>query len=126
MAFSTGTVTNTRDVGTAASNIVVNTRNLDAVNPVTVVVEIFASVNSSTFYTAYLTSYIVPPNSYNVREFFIAGNVAYEVQINLTSSVPTPNVLMSVFGINEFGNLVTEQRYAQSELSLIPALSPVM
>ncbi|MFS0838806.1 hypothetical protein [Paenibacillus sp. 1P03SA] len=125
MPFSTGVITNTRDAGTASSNIVMNVRNLDVTNPVTVTVQIFASVNSTTFYTAYLISYVVPANSYNVREFFIAGNVAYEVQIN-TASVTTPNALLSVFGIDGFGNLVTDQRILQSELSFISSLSPVM
>ncbi|MFE4571134.1 hypothetical protein [Paenibacillus chitinolyticus] len=125
MPFSTGVITNTRDFGTASSNIVMNVRNLDTTNPVTVTVQIFASVNSTTFYTAYLISYVVPANSYNVREFFIAGNISYEVQIN-TTSVVTPNALLSLFGIDGFGNLVTDQRILQSELSFISSLSPVM
>ncbi|QHW30130.1 hypothetical protein GZH47_04265 [Paenibacillus rhizovicinus] len=124
MPFSTGIVTNTRDFGTAASNIVVNARNLDTVNPVTVMVQIFASVDSDTFYTAYLNSFDVPANSYEVLTFFIAGNVAYEVQISL--SADPPSTLMSVVGIDEFGNLVTDQQYPQSQLSFITALSPIM
>ncbi|MVO98388.1 hypothetical protein [Paenibacillus lutrae] len=124
MPYSTGTITNTRAVGTASSNVVMNVRNLDTVNPVTITVEIFASVNSTTFYTAYLTTYVVPANAYDVREFFIAGNVAYEVQINPVSTV-TPNVLLSVFGIDGSGNLVTDQRILQSELSFINSLSPI-
>ncbi|GKS12736.1 hypothetical protein YDYSY3_37360 [Paenibacillus chitinolyticus] len=125
MPFSTSTITNTRDVGTASSNIVINVRNLDTANPVTVTVHVLASVNSTTFYTAYLVTYVVPANSYNVREFFIAGNVTYEVQIN-TTSVAIPNVLLSVFGIDGSGNLVTDQRILQSELSFISSLSPIM
>ena len=124
MPFSTGTVTNTRAVGTAASNIVVSTRNLDVANPVTVTLHIFASVDSSTFYTAYLTFYNVPADSYDVREFFIAGNVAYEVQINVSSD--PPSTLMTVVGIDESGNLVTGQRYAQEDLNFIVSLTPVM
>ncbi|SEP17965.1 hypothetical protein [Paenibacillus sp. OV219] len=122
MALSTGVITNTRDFGTASSNIVVSTRNFDLVNPVTIMLEVFASVDSSLFYTAYLTSYVVPANSFDVREFFIAGNVAYEVQLD-SSSV---NVLFTVCGINEFGNLVEDQRYSHSELNVIPALGPSM
>ncbi|WP_317955182.1 hypothetical protein [Paenibacillus chitinolyticus] len=103
----------------------INVRNLDTANPVTVTVHVLASVNSTTFYTAYLVTYVVPANSYNVREFFIAGNVTYEVQIN-TTSVAIPNVLLSVFGIDGSGNLVTDQRILQSELSFISSLSPIM
>ncbi|MFD2332661.1 hypothetical protein ACFSR7_25685 [Cohnella sp. GCM10020058] len=125
MAFSTGTVTNTRDFNTAASNIVLNVRNLDLTTPVSIIVSVFASVDSDTFYTAYMLSYDVPANSYDVRTFFIGGNVAYEVQIDMFST-SLPNTLTSVYGIDEFGNLVTDQRFAPSELSFIPALSPSM
>ncbi|WP_116189466.1 hypothetical protein [Paenibacillus taihuensis] len=52
----------------------------------TIVAEIFASVDSSIFYTAYLLSYVVPADSYDVREFFIAGNVTYEVQLDAQST----------------------------------------
>ncbi|SEO93180.1 hypothetical protein [Paenibacillus sp. OV219] len=126
MPFTTGVVTNTRDFGTAAAYIVVNIRNLDITNAATIEVQIFASVDSSLFYTLDLVAYVVPANSYNVREFFIEGNVAYEVQILATGTLLTPNVVMSVYGINEFGNMVTEQRFAQTELSFIPSLSPSM
>ncbi|CAI6084124.1 hypothetical protein [Cohnella sp. JJ-181] len=123
MPYSTGTVTNTRDFGTAASNIVLNVRNLDTSLPVSVIVKIFASVDSDAFYTAYVSSFDVPVNSYDIRTFFIAGNVAYEVQIYV-GSITTPNALLSVYGIDEFGNLVTDQRFTQAEMSTIPFLSP--
>ncbi|CAI6069318.1 hypothetical protein [Cohnella sp. JJ-181] len=123
MPFSTCTVTNTRDFGTAASNVVLNVRNLDLFSPVTVLVKIFASVDSDTFYTAYVSTFAVPADDYEVRTFFIAGNVAYEVQLSVTS-VSTPNALLSVYGIDEFGNLVTDQGFAQAELSTIPLISP--
>lgn len=122
MPFSTGTVTNTRDFGTAATNIVLNVRNLDIALPVSVIVKIFASVDSDNFYTAYVSSFNVSPNAYDVRTFFIAGNVAYEVQIDLSSNAT--NALLSVYGIDEFGNLVADQRFAQNEMSTIPFISP--
>ncbi|SFA74708.1 hypothetical protein SAMN05216312_101259 [Cohnella sp. OV330] len=122
MPYSTGTVTNTRDFGTASTNIVLNVRNLDIALPVSVIVKIFASVDSDNFYTAYVSSFDVPPNAYDVRTFFIAGNVAYEVQVDLFSN--STNALISVYGIDEFGNLVTDQRFAQNEMSFIPTLSP--
>ncbi|OPH61412.1 hypothetical protein BC351_14845 [Paenibacillus ferrarius] len=123
MPFSTGLVTNTRAFGTAASNIVLSTRNIDTINPATVTYHIFASVDSSIFYTAYMSSFIVAPNYFDVREFFIAGNVAYEVQVSISNSTST---LISVFGIDEFGNLVTEQGKLQEDLSFISSLSPVI
>ncbi|AZN41458.1 hypothetical protein [Paenibacillus albus] len=126
MPYSTGVVMNTRDFGTASANIVVSARNLDLNNAAIVEVQIFASVNSTVFYTLDLAAYVVPANSYSVREFFIEGNVAYEVQILVTGTLLTPNVLLSVYGIDEFNRLVAEQRFAQAELTFIPSLSPSM
>ncbi|MBP3965543.1 hypothetical protein [Paenibacillus lignilyticus] len=126
MAYSTGVVTNTRAFGTAASNIVVNTRNLDSEESVWIIVQIFASVDSSDFYTAYYSMYEVLADSYDVREFYIAGNVTYEVQLSLTVEAGVPNALMSVTGLDEFGNLVEDQRFTQADLTFISNLSPVM
>ncbi|SEN28454.1 hypothetical protein [Paenibacillus sp. OV219] len=121
MPYSTGVVTNTRFFGTAASSLVVSTRNLDVINSTTVTVHIFASVSSTVFYTAYLTSYVVAANSFDVRSFSIGGNVAYEVQLNSTIT----NVLFTATGLDEFGNLTEDQRHPQAELIFIPVLSPV-
>ncbi|UKS26617.1 hypothetical protein LOZ80_34745 [Paenibacillus sp. HWE-109] len=123
MPFSTGLITNTRALGTAASNIVLSTRNIDTVNAATVTYHIFASADSSVFYTAYMSSFIVDPNYFDVREFFIAGNVACEVQVSVSDSTST---LISVFGIDESGNLVTNQGKLQEDLSFITSLSPVI
>jgi hypothetical protein len=124
MPFTTGLITNTRDFGTAASNIVVSIKNEDTVNPATVRVQIYNSPTSSTLTILYVSNLVVQPNSINVSEFFIAGNVAYEVQFNVTSQVPT-NVVLTVFGLDEFGNLVTNQRVLQPEFTIIPVLSPL-
>ncbi|MBB3110084.1 hypothetical protein FHS18_002151 [Paenibacillus phyllosphaerae] len=115
MGYSTSIITNTRATGTAASTIVVNTRNWNTSAPTTITIQIFASVDGVTFYTAYASSYVVATDSFDVREFFIAGNVAYEVQVNSSSS----EVLFSVFGLDEFGNLVTSQGKTQAELSFV-------
>lgn len=122
MPFTTGIITNTRDFGTAATNIVINTRNLDTVNVSVITVLIYASTTSSSFSPLYLASYAVPPNGFDVRTFFISGNVAYEVQLQAAGLTPN-NVNFTVFGIDQFGNLVTNQRVLQTELSSIPALS---
>ncbi|MCZ8513585.1 hypothetical protein O9H85_14305 [Paenibacillus filicis] len=124
MPFSTGVITNTKAVGTAASNIVVSTRNADASNTSQIVVQIFASVASTVFYPAYVSNFVVAAKSFDVREFFIAGNVAYEVQINVISVSPS-NVMVTVTGIDGSGNLVTNQQVLQSELTTITALTPI-
>ncbi|MBM7564213.1 hypothetical protein [Paenibacillus sacheonensis] len=119
MPFSTSIVTNTRAIGTAATNIVVNTRNANPSAASTITIAIYASVTSATFYLAYVSSFVIPANSFDVREFLIAGNVAYEVQLNSSS----PQVLFSVYGLDEFGNLVIDQGKSQEDLSFIGALT---
>ncbi|MBO7745774.1 hypothetical protein I8J29_16320 [Paenibacillus sp. MWE-103] len=120
-AYSTGVVTNTRDFGTAASNIVLNISNIDPADT-TVLIKIVASVDSDVFYIAYVDGFVVPAGGYEVRTFMIAGNVAYEVQISTSSESLGPNALVSVYGIDEFGNLVDNQRFAPEELSSIPGI----
>ncbi|MBO7747333.1 hypothetical protein I8J29_24415 [Paenibacillus sp. MWE-103] len=120
-AYSTGVVTNTRDIGTAATTIVLNVSNIDP-TATSVTVKIVASVDSDFFYTAYVSGFVVPAGGYEVMTFNIAGNVAYEVQVSTLSSSQGPFALVSVYGLDEFGNLVANQRFAPEELSSIPAI----
>jgi len=121
MPVTTGMITSTRATDTAATNIVVSVRNVDA-NDATILVQVFGVPWSTLTLTPhYVTSYVVPANSSDIREFYIAGNVAYEVQLNNLS--PLAEVAFSTYGIDEFGNIVTEQRVLQSELTFIAALS---
>ncbi|MBE9916025.1 hypothetical protein G8C92_18585 [Paenibacillus donghaensis] len=121
MPFTTGIITSTRAVGTAATNVVVSTRNVNSVDA-TILVKVFGvPITTLTLTPFYVISFIVPANTADIREFFIAGNVAYEVQIsNLT---PTAEVVFSTYGLDEMGNIVDEQRVLQSELTPIPVLS---
>ncbi|MFC3802224.1 hypothetical protein [Cohnella sp. GCM10012308] len=113
--FTTGLITNTRATGSAASNIVVSARNLSNASA-TVVVEVFGVPSTTLVLTPlYVTGYILPAFSSDIRTFFIAGNVSYEVQYSVTATLT--QVAMSTYGIDEFGNLVTEQRVLQSELT---------
>lgn len=121
MPYSTGIITNTRATGTAASYIAVSARNLSSATA-TVVVEIFTvPMTTLTLTPIYVTSYFVPAFSADIREFFIAGNVAYEVQIDNTD--PLSQVAFSSYGLDESGNLVIEQRVLQSEFTEIPSFS---
>ncbi|MBE0340910.1 hypothetical protein E4V51_06435 [Paenibacillus sp. 28ISP30-2] len=124
MAFTTGYMTNTRDFGTACSNVVVNLVNEDTVNAATVTIQIFFSLVPDTKIPLYVSSINVPANSIARRTFFVQGVLAYEVQYNVVSAAPA-NVVLSNFGLDQFGNVVQEHRVLQSELTTIPALSPV-
>lgn len=125
MAFTTGYMTNTRDFGTACSNVVVNLVNEDTVNAATVTIQIFFSLVPDTKIPLYVTSVNLPVNSVARRTFFVQGVLAYEVQYNVVSAAPA-NVVLSNFGLDQFGNVVQEHRVLQSELTTIPALSPVI
>ncbi|MGO4951766.1 hypothetical protein [Paenibacillus sp. DRB1-1] len=125
MAFTTGYMTNTRDFGTACSNVVVNLVNEDTVNAATVTIQIFFSLVPDTKIPLYVTSVNLSVNSVARRTFFVQGVLAYEVQYNVVSAVPS-NVVLSNFGLDQFGNVVQEHRVLQSELTTIPALSPVI
>ncbi|GAB6992053.1 hypothetical protein [Paenibacillus pini] len=120
MPYSTGMITNTRATGTAAANVVVSTRNTSSSSAV-ILVAVFG-VPSSTLIPLDLTSYVVPPYGVDIREFFIEGNIAYEVQLSELSILA--QVLFSTYGIDEYGNIVTEQRVLNSELTEIQAISP--
>ncbi|MBO7745834.1 hypothetical protein I8J29_16625 [Paenibacillus sp. MWE-103] len=120
VAFSTGVVTNTRAKGTAASTIVLNINNITSAG-LTVIVKIFASVDSNIFYLATTSVLFIPIGAYEVRTFNIAGNVAYEFQVSVRHTSPVgPEALVSVYGIDEFGKLVNNQGFAPEELSVIP------
>ncbi|MDY8024137.1 hypothetical protein [Paenibacillus polymyxa] len=125
LAFTTGYMTNTRDFGTACSNVVVNLVNEDTVNAATVTIQIFFSLVPDTKTPLYVTSVNLPANSIARRTFFIQGVLAYEVQYNVASAAPA-NVVLSNFGLDQFGNVVQEHRVLQSELTTISALSPVI
>ena len=124
MPFTTGYITNTRAVGTAASNVVVNIVNESQIFPATVEVRIFYSIVPDTKIPLYVSMFTLPINSINRSTFFIAGVLAYEVQFNVTSSAAS-DVVNSVYGLDESGNLVPAQRVHQSELTTISALSSV-
>lgn len=121
MPYSSGIITNTRVTGTAANFIAVSSRNLSSATA-TVVVEIFAvPMSTLTLTPIYVSSFTVPAFSADIREFFIAGNVAYEVQIDNTD--PLSVVAFSSYGLDGSGNLVLEQRVLQSEFTEIAAFS---
>jgi hypothetical protein len=123
LPFSTGYITNTRVVGTAASNVVVNIVNENQIFPATVEVRIFYSLVPDTKTPLYVSMFTIPINSIKRSTFYIAGVLAYEVQFNVTSSAAS-DVVNSVYGLDENGNLVPAQRIHQSELTTISALSP--
>ncbi|MCZ8513588.1 hypothetical protein O9H85_14320 [Paenibacillus filicis] len=123
MPFTTGYITNTKDVGTAASNVVVNMVNENTTNAATVEVRIFYSLVPDVKIPLYVTTFTLPVNSIKRNTYFIQGVLAYEVQFNVTSVTPT-DVVVSTFGLDQFGNLVIEQGIIQSDMTAISALSP--
>jgi hypothetical protein len=123
MALTTGYITNTRSAGTAATNVILNLVNESTVNTASVLVKIFYSQSPDVKIPLYVSVFALPTNSIRRGVFFIQGVLAYEVQYSVSSATPT-DVVLSSFGLDEFGNIVQEQRVLQSELTTITAVSP--
>ncbi len=123
MALTTGYITNTRSSGTAASNVVINLVNENTLSTASVLVKIFYSQSPDVKIPLYVSSFALPANSIRRGVFFVQGVLAYEVQYSVASATPG-DVVLSSYGLDEFGNIVQEQRVLQSELTTISALSP--
>lgn len=123
MPLTTGYMTNTRDFGTAVTNVVLNLVNESQVSAANVLVKIFYSQSPDVKLPLYVNSFTLPVNSIRRGVFFVQGVLAYEVQYNVTSATPA-DVVISSFGLDEFGNVVQEHRVLQSELTTISTLSP--
>ncbi|WP_211746081.1 hypothetical protein [Paenibacillus sp. Marseille-Q4541] len=112
--FTTGLITNTRATGTAASNVIVSVRNLGSATASIVVVVFVVPMSNQALTPMYVSGYSVTANSSDIRQFSVAGDIAYEVQYSITAT--NTQVAVSTFGLDEFGNLVTEQGILHSEL----------
>ncbi|AZN43064.1 hypothetical protein [Paenibacillus albus] len=123
MPYTTGWVTNTTEFGTAASNIVVNIKNNNQTNSTSFIVKVFASVDSSTFNHLYSQSINLAPRSSQVTTFFIAGNVAYDAQYDEVTPALLGDTVLTVYGIDPVGNLVTNQRFTPPEFTFINTFS---
>ncbi|NBD24729.1 hypothetical protein [Paenibacillus glycinis] len=121
MPYTTSLITNTRAIGTAASNVVVNARNITNVQALVLVEVYVVPATTQVLQLAYLTGYFLPGQSSDSRTFFIGGDIAYEVQLSVIG--PLTEVVLSTFGLDEFGNLVHGQRVLQEEMTVISTLS---
>lgn len=121
MPFTTGLVTNTRATGTAATNVAVNTRNITS-TPIQVLIEVYIVppfTNSLTL--IYVNGYTLAGHSSDTHLFSVAGNIAWEVQLNATGLLS--EVAFSVYGLDEFGNLVPGQNIKVTDWMPITAFS---
>jgi hypothetical protein len=125
MAFTTSLITNTGAGETAAAYVFVNVINESDSSDATIELQLFQVVNTGEpkIPLAHF-SYIVPAAVVDVRTFYISGVAAYEVQLDVTG-IPNYLVMFSVFGVDEFGNLVPTQRVLNEELSYIPSLTRI-
>ncbi|QHW31528.1 hypothetical protein GZH47_12195 [Paenibacillus rhizovicinus] len=120
MPYSTGLITNTRALGTAASTVFVNARNITNVEAL-IIIEVYVVSDSMPLTLAYLSGFMLAGKSGDKREFFIGGDSAYEVQLSVIN--PLTEVVLSTFGVDEFGNLVDGHRVLQEEMTVISLLS---
>ncbi|SEP02865.1 hypothetical protein [Paenibacillus sp. OV219] len=121
MPFTTGLVTNTRSFGTAASTVAVNTRNITS-TPILVLLEVYVvPPDTNTLTLVYVTGFNLAGHSSDTREFSIAGDLAWEVQLDQSGILS--EVAFSVFGLDEFGNLVPGQNIKVADWMEITAFS---
>ncbi|SFI37974.1 hypothetical protein SAMN02799624_00701 [Paenibacillus sp. UNC496MF] len=121
MPFTTGLLTNVDSVGSAVSNVVVNARNNANIEALVIVEVFIVPATTGVLTLAYLTGYIVDAKSSDIRSFFIAGNLAYEVQTSVIG--PLTEVVMTTFGLDEFGKIVDGHRVLQEEMTEISLLA---
>lgn len=124
MPLTTGLITNTRDFGTAATNVVVNLNNVGN-TAATVEIRLFYVLIPDIKSPLYVTSVPIPANSIRRFTYYVAGVFAYEVQFNVQGVDPS-TVIVSTYGLDQFGNLVQEQGILHTEMAFIPALSPTL
>ncbi|AZN39484.1 hypothetical protein [Paenibacillus albus] len=121
MPFTTGLITNTRAFGTAASTVAVNTRNITS-TPITVLMEVYVvPPATNTLTLIYVTGFTLAGHSSDTREFSVAGDIAWEVQLDQSGILS--EVAFSVFGLDEFGNLVHGQNIKVEDWMPITAFS---
>ncbi|MBO7742817.1 hypothetical protein I8J29_01325 [Paenibacillus sp. MWE-103] len=121
MPFTTGLLTNVDSVGSAVSNVVVNARNIANIEALVIVEVFIVPATTGELTLAYLTGYMVDAKSSDIRSFFIAGNLAYEVQTSVIG--PLTEVVMTTFGLDEFGKIVDGHRVLQEEMTEISVLA---
>ncbi|MCZ8513592.1 hypothetical protein O9H85_14340 [Paenibacillus filicis] len=125
MPFTTGLITNTSANGTAASTVVFNVLNADPVFVTIVHLQIFGVLNTDVpRIPLHNVGYQVLPNTVSVKTFSIGGFFAYEVQFNVIARTNLGDTV-SIFGLDASGNLVTGQRYIQSEFKEISQLTTI-
>lgn len=123
MPLTTGLITNTRDFGTAATNVVVNLVNENISAGASVEVRIFYVLEPDVKIPLYVAGITLAANSIARRVFFVSGVFAYEVQFGITEPT-TGQVVVSTFGLDAFGNLVQEQGILHEEMHTINNLTP--
>lgn len=124
MPYTTSLINNTRETGTAASTVVVNARNITNVSSI-ILIEVYVVPESTlTLTLAYIAGFVLGGLSSDTREFFIGGDIAYEVQLATVGLLN--ETVLSVFGLDESGNEVDGHRVLHQELTPISTLSTAL
>lgn len=123
MPLTTGLITNTRDFGTAATNVVVNLVNESLSGSAIVEIRVFYALEAEVKIPLYVSNVTLLPNSIRRILYFVAGVFAYEIQFNIIEPIPD-QLVVSSFGLDAFGNLVQEQGIVHEMMHVIANLSP--
>lgn len=124
MAFTTGLIINqtSSTAGTVAQSVIVGVINDNPQFTANVALLVFRVIAGNTRLPAGQDLFSLTPNKIFLKTYTLVNAIAYEVQIDYFSAT---NVALSVFGVDQAGNFVQNQRVLTPELTRIDQLSSV-
>lgn len=120
MAFTTGLIINQTTGAPVATSVIVGVINDNPQFQANVELLVFRVIPSFTRLPAGHDLFNLGPNKMFIKTYSLVSAFAYEIQIDFFSAT---NVALSVFGVDQAGNFVTNQRVLTPELTLIDQLS---
>ncbi|UKS27636.1 hypothetical protein LOZ80_01415 [Paenibacillus sp. HWE-109] len=122
MAFTTGLLINQTTGSSVAKTVIVGVINDNPQFSANVALLVFRVISGNTRLPAGQDLFNLGPNKIFLKTYSLVNAIAYEVQIDYYSAT---NVALSVFGVDQDGNFVPNQRVLTPELTRIDQLSSV-
>jgi hypothetical protein len=125
MALTTGIVANTG--AKSASLVLLTIDNHSLIFSFKVIFHIYVWNDSNNKILAYTDSITLNPNTSYIETYNISGNYAYEIQFVISGQQPgepTTDTVISVFGLNESGDVIPHQAIYNRRLTTISQINP--
>ncbi|MBO7745775.1 beta-propeller fold lactonase family protein [Paenibacillus sp. MWE-103] len=122
LVYTTGIVMNLEDGLSLAQTVSVNVLNESYLRDVIVEVLAFAipTLGSKTPIGHHL--FLVPSDAADMKAVDVSGVANYEIQVKI-SGLDLANVVLSIYGLNAMGNVISDQIEQQGVLIAMPGLS---